>query len=153
MAKHKTTQDLETGCSYNADMSATFSITVEPERDLVRIAMAGLFTPEDIRDFYEARRAAHAKLTCGRNEHLTINDLRSMKIQPQESVAEFQQMLGAPEYRSRRLAFVIGRTLARSQLQRALSGRGAGTRCFDSVAEAEAWLFHGSMAGALRAAG
>lgn len=148
----KLTQDSETPSSYKARMSATFSITVEPERDLVRIAMAGLFTPEDIADFYAARQAAHAKLTCDRNEHLTINDLRDMKIQPQESVAEFQQMLGAPEYRSRRLAFVIGRTLARSQLQRALGGRGPSTRCFDTVAEAEAWLFHGSV-GALRAAG
>ena len=134
-------------------MSATYSIHVEPERDLVRIAMAGLFTPEDIQGFHAAREIAHAKLTCGRNAHLTINDLRGMKIQPQESVAAFQQMLGAPEYRSRRLAFVIGRTLARSQLQRALAGRGPDTRCFDTVAEAEAWLFHGAISGALRAAG
>jgi hypothetical protein len=134
-------------------MSATFSIDAEPERDLVRIMMAGLFTPEDIADFYKARDIAHAKLTCRRNEHLTINDLRGMKIQPQESVAGFQQMLGAPEYRSRRLAFVIGRTLARSQLQRALSGRGPDVRCFDTVAEAEAWLFSGAISGSLRAAG
>jgi hypothetical protein len=128
-------------------MSATFSFDVDPARDLVRIAMAGLFSPEDIAAFLAARRDAHAKLTCGPNQHLTINDLRGMKIQPQESVAAFQQMLGAPEYRSRRLAFVIGRTLARSQLLRALAGRGA--RCFDSVAEGEAWLFLGSTAGLL----
>jgi len=134
-------------------MSATFSIHAEPERDLVRIAMAGLFTPEDIAAFYKARDIAHAKLTCGRNAHLTINDLREIKIQPQDSVAGFQQMLGAPEYRSRRLAFVIGRTLARSQLQRALAGRGPDTRCFDTIEEAEAWLFSGAMSGELRAAG
>jgi hypothetical protein len=46
-------------------MSATFSIHAEPERDLVRITMAGLFTPEDIQAFYAARDVAHAKLTCG----------------------------------------------------------------------------------------
>ena len=134
-------------------MSAEYSIHVEPERDLVRIAMGGLFTPGDIAGFLEARRLAHAKLTCGPNQHLTVNDLREMKIQPQDSVAGFQQMLGAPEYRSRRLAFVIGRTLARSQLQRALGGRGPGTRCFDTMAEAEAWLFQGAVHGALRNAG
>jgi hypothetical protein len=134
-------------------MSANFSIHAEPERNLVRIAMAGLFTPEDIAGFYKARDIAHAKLTCGRNAHLTINDLREIKIQSQDSVAGFQQMLGAPEYRSRRLAFVIGRTLARSQLQRALAGRGPDTRCFDTVEEAEAWLFSGAMTGELRAAG
>jgi hypothetical protein len=120
-------------------VSASYSFDVDVPRDLVRIAMGGLFTPEDIDGFLEARRAAHARLRCGPNEHLTINDLRGMKIQPQESVAGFQQMLGAPEYRSRRLAFVIGRTLARKQLLRALDGRGA--QCFDSIVEAEAWLF------------
>lgn len=133
-------------------MSATFSIHAEPDRDLVRITMSGLFTPQDIADFYKARETAHARLTCGPNQHLTITDLREMKIQPQESVAGFQQLLGAPQYHSRRLAFVIGRTLARSQLQRALTGR-PDTRCFDSVEEAEAWLFESAAAEALRATG
>ena len=131
-------------------MSAEFSIDVEPERDLVRIAMSGFFTPADIADFLDARRKAHLRLRCARNQHLTINDLRGMKIQPQESVAEFQRMLGAPEYRSRRLAFVIGPTLARSQLSRALSGRDA--RCFQTVVEAEAWLFSAVPSGEIRAA-
>ncbi|MBO9621791.1 MAG: hypothetical protein J7500_03675 [Sphingomonas sp.] len=131
-------------------MSAEFSIDVEPERDLVRIAMSGFFTPADIADFLEERRKAHLRLHCARNQHLTINDLRGMKIQPQDSVAEFQRMLGAPEYRSRRLAFVIGPTLARSQLSRALSGRDA--RCFQTVVEAEAWLFSATPSGEIRAA-
>ena len=120
-------------------MSANFSFHVEPERDLVRITMGGLFGPDDIADFLEARRAAHAQLTCARNAHLTLTDLREMKIQPQDMVTAFQGVLGTPEYRSRRLAFVIGRTLARSQLLRALSGRGA--YCFDTFLEAETWLF------------
>jgi hypothetical protein len=128
-------------------MSAEFSIDVEPERDLVRIAMSGFFTPTDIADFLETRRVAHAKLRCPRNWHLTVNDLRGMKIQPQDSVAGFQALLADPAYRSRRLAFVIGPTLARSQLSRALSGRDA--RCFGTVVEAEAWLF--SAAGEERA--
>ena len=120
-------------------MSAEFSIEVEPERDLVPIVMSGFFTPADIADFLEAHRVAHAKLRCPRNWHLTINDLRGMKIQPQDSVAAFQALLADPAYRSRRLAFVIGPTLARSQLARALSGRDA--RCFGTIVEAEAWLF------------
>lgn len=120
-------------------MSATFSISIDRPRSLVRITMAGLFTPADIRDFIEARRVAHAQLTCGPNMHLTLNDVRGMKIQPQESVAGFQQLLAGPEYRSRRLAFVAARTLARSQLMRALSNREA--QCFEDIAHAEAWLF------------
>lgn len=101
--------------------------------------MSGLFTPTDIEDFLVARREAHAALGCAPNMHVTLNDVRGMKIQPQESVAGFQEMLAAPEYRSRRLAFVAARTLARSQLMRALSNREA--RCFEDIAHAEAWLF------------
>jgi len=119
-------------------MSATFSIHVEPERDLVRIRMAGFFTQPDIEDFFEARRRAHQQLRCAPNAHLTLNDLSGMKIQAQDIVAAFQAMLASPDYRSRRLAFVTGSTLARAQLLRAATGRDV--RCFDDVAAAEAWL-------------
>lgn len=101
--------------------------------------MGGLFGPDDIQGFLAARKAAHAKLICPRNAHLTLVDSREMKIQSQDMVTAFQGVLATPEYRSRRLAFVIGRTLARSQLLRALSGRGA--YCFETFLEAEAWLF------------
>ena len=120
-------------------MSADFSIHVDPVRNLVRIVMSGFFTEADIAAFAEARRQAHKRLRCAPNAHLTLNDLRGMKIQPSETVAAFQAMLAAPEYRSRRLAFVIGPTLTRGQLQRAIGGRDA--RCFEDPAEAEAWLF------------
>lgn len=120
-------------------MSADFTIDVEPERDLVRIRMSGFFTPEDIEAFLAARAGEHARLTCGPNQHLTLNDLREIKIQAQESVEIFRTMLADPAYRSRRLAFVIGKTLARTQLGRALDQRYA--RCFEDTATAEAWLF------------
>ena len=74
--------------------------------------MFGFFTPDEVKAFAEARRKAHAKLACGPNEHLTLNDLRGLKIQPSESVDMFREMLAAPDYRSRRLAFVVAPTLA-----------------------------------------
>ena len=119
-------------------MTAQFTVRAEPARDLIRISMAGFFTPADIQAFYEARAAEHAKLTCGPNQHLTLNDLTQMKVQSQDVVAGFQSLLADPAYRSRRLAFVVSRTLARSQLMRALSGRDA--RCFEDAATAETWL-------------
>jgi len=122
-------------------MSAEYSIQIDPSRDLVRIRMSGFFAPEDIEDFLAARRDAHARLTCRRNAHLTLNDIREMKIQSQEIVDAFRAMLAAPDYRSRRLAFVVSSTLARSQLGRALGGRDA--RCFEDPAAAEAWLLAG----------
>jgi len=120
-------------------MSANFHIEADPTRDLVRIRLSGFFTMDDVEGFLEARRMAHARLLCGRNRHLTINDVTGMKIQSQEIVAAFREMLSAPDYQSRRLAFVTGPTLARSQLMRTLVNRNA--RCFDDQAAAEAWLF------------
>ena len=120
-------------------MKAEFSFDVEPARDLVRIRMAGFFRPADIAAFLEARRVAHRKLRCPPNAHLTLNDIRGMDIQSQDIVDAFQAMLAAPEYRSRRLAFVVGYTLARAQAIRALESRAA--RWFSDPAEAEAWLF------------
>ncbi len=122
-------------------MSASFSITAEPERDLVRIRMSGFFTPADIVAFLEERSRAHARLTCGPNQHLTLNDVRGMNIQPQEAVAGFQAMLADPAHRSRRLAFVVAPTLARGQLVRALSGR-SNTQFFEELTEAETWLLN-----------
>lgn len=120
-------------------MSAHFTVRAEPARDLIRISMAGFFTRADIEAFYEARAVEHARLTCGPNQHLTLNDLSQMKVQPQDSVAAFQDLLGDPAYRSRKLAFVVDRTLAKSQLMRALNGRDA--KCFEDRMEAERWLF------------
>ena len=119
-------------------MKAAYSFRIDRARGLVRIQMSGLFTMADIAGFLEARQRAHAELGCRPNQHMTLNDLRSMKIQSQEVVTAFRELLADPAFRSRRLAFVAAQTLARSQLMRALDGREA--RCFDSVGEAEAWL-------------
>lgn len=120
-------------------MDATYTFEIDRARSLVRITMSGLFTLDDVEGFVRDRAKAHAELRCLPNRHLTLNDVRGMKIQHQEVVAAFQAMLAAPEYRSRRLAFVAGPTLAKSQLMRALSGRDA--QCFADVASAERWLF------------
>lgn len=120
-------------------MAAHFTVRAEPSRDLIRISMSGFFSQDDIQAFCDARASEHAHLTCGPNQHVTLNDLRAMKVQAQDVVAAFQHLLADPAYRSRKLAFVVDRTLARSQLMRALNGRTA--KCFENRAEAEQWLF------------
>lgn len=119
-------------------MNASFTFAIDRRLGLVRIVMSGLFQPEDVARFLEARAAAHAELGCGPNQHLTLNDVRAMKVQPQQTVAAFHELLADPAHRSRRLAFVVSPTLARSQLIRALAGRAS--RFFCDVAAAEAWL-------------
>ena len=119
-------------------MSATYSIQTDVVRNIVRITMTGFFAPEDVAGFLAARAAAHARLTCAPNQHCTVNDVRAMKIQSQDIVAAFQNVLADPAYRSRKLAFVIAPTLARTQLLRAIGSRCVQT--FDTLAEAEGWV-------------
>ena len=120
-------------------MAAHFTIRAEPSRDLIRITMSGFFTPADIQAFCDARAVEHARLTCGPNQHVTLTDVTQMKVQSQDVVAAFQTLLADSAYRSRKLAFVVDRTLARSQLMRALNGRTA--KCFEDRVTAERWLF------------
>ena len=120
-------------------MTATFSVVADPARDLVRITLSGFFDDKSIAGFLAARREAHARLRCGPNRHLSLTDTRGIAIQSQEMVARWGRILADPAYRSRRLAFVTGSTLARMQLQRAIGSRDA--RVFLDPAEAEAWLF------------
>ena len=120
-------------------MNDKFSIEADRAHGLVRIRMSGLFTLDDVRDFYETRRRVHAALGLPKNEHLTLNDVRDLKILPQQTLAAFCDMLADPDFHSRRLAFVVGPTLVRGQVVRALDGR-TNARCFGEVEEAEARL-------------
>lgn len=101
--------------------------------------MTDLFTLADVRQFYEERRQAHEALGLPKNQHLTLNDVRDLKILPQDTLAAFCDMLADPDYHSRRLAFIVGPTLVRAQVMRAIGGRGE-VRCFDNTADAERWL-------------
>ena len=119
-------------------MSAEYSFEIDSSRDLVRIRMGGFFLPEDIVAFRQAQRDAYRSLTCAPNQHVTLNDIRDMKIQSQDIVDAFRELLAAPDFHSRRLAFVVSPTLARTQVMRALDRRQA--RCFQDPWSAEAWL-------------
>ncbi len=119
-------------------MEPYFNIDVDVARDLVLIRMGGFFGPEAIERFITARNAAHSRLRCAPNQHMTLNDLTHMSIQSQEMVLSFRQMLADPTHRSRKLAFVHASTLARMQLQRAAASRDVAY--FRTAEEAEAWL-------------
>lgn len=120
-------------------MTPRMSLDVEPARDLVRITLAGFFAPGDIARFVAARDAAHRELRCAPNQHLTLVDIRAMHIQAQDSVDGFRAVLANPDTVSRRIAFVVARSLARLQIKRAASGRDAAY--FTTIEDAEAWLF------------
>ena len=120
-------------------LSATFSIDVDPPRELVRIRMAGFFSINDIERFQVELMQAHRRLGCGRSGGpLTINDISRLAIQDQDVLPRWRSFLANPAHRSRRLAFVVASALARMQLQRTLGDRDA--RVFTDTIEAEQWL-------------
>ncbi|WP_440843426.1 hypothetical protein [Sphingomonas sp. 22176] len=100
--------------------------------------MSGFFAIEDIVRFVAARDQAHHLLKSAPNAHVTLVDIRGMKIQSQDSVESFRHVLNNPKFASRRLAIVVAQSLARLQIKRAAGERDA--RYFDSVEGAEAWL-------------
>lgn len=119
-------------------MDAHFSIVIEPERCLVHIIMGGFFSNEDVSDFREELTERLYRLGCSPNDHVTLCDVSAMKIQTQDMVVVFSNVLGDPVFRSRKLAFVTGSTLARMQTRR-LSNR-EGIAYFTDVDEGRTWL-------------
>lgn len=119
-------------------MTPSYSFDVDPQRSLVRLRISGFFMPADIDRFAAARADAYGVLLCAANEHVTLVDMRGMQIQSQECVDGFARVLGDPRHRSRRIAFVVERSLSRMQIQRITMGRAA--RYFTAIEAAEAWL-------------
>lgn len=124
---------------YAKRMNANFSFDVDVARDLIIIKLGGFFSQADIQAFLAEREIAHAQLRCGPNQHVTLADVRDMKIQAQDIVAEWGNVLSGSAYRSRKLAFVQASTLARMQLKRAAAMRDV--QYFTTISDAEAWLF------------
>lgn len=119
-------------------MTPEMSFEVDADRALMRITLSGFFAPSDVDRFVAERNAAFRQLRSAPNQHLTLVDIRTMAIQSQDSVEAFQRVLSDPRTVSRRLAFVVAKSLARLQIHRAAADREAGY--FTTVAEAEAWL-------------
>ena len=127
-------------------MDGAFHFRVVPDRDLIVTTIAGFFDDAVFARYLAARAAAFRELRCGPNQHLSLSDLREMKIQSQEIVAQFATLLAQPAHQSKRLGLVIGSSLARMQLSRALGTRaGANAQLFLDYREAEQWVLTGTM--------
>jgi len=123
-------------------MSPRFTITTTPALNLVTITIGGFFAQPDIDAFENARNVAHRELLCGPNQHITLVDMREMLIQSQEAIAGFQRVLNNHATKSKRIAIVTSKTLARMQVERAAERRDV--QFFSGEpAEAREWLLAG----------
>ncbi|QIG81207.1 hypothetical protein [Stakelama tenebrarum] len=112
---------------------------IDMSRNLLKLSLGGFYAPEDVARLAGARAEALVKLGCPPNRHLTLADVREMKIQPPETVVAFATMMDDNRYRSRKMAFVCPPSLARMQLMRVAQHRVA--RLFVEPGAAERWLF------------
>jgi hypothetical protein len=103
------------------------------------MTLAGFFDLAAVARFDADRAGAYGKLRCAPNQHLTLCDASGMKIQTQEVVAAFVQLVGNPRYVSRRLAIVTGSSLARMQTKRTTDRENVAF--FTDLPAARAWLF------------
>lgn len=122
----------------NTAMDANYTIDVQPSLNLVKIKMGGFYNEPDIHAFRFTLTEKMRSLRCGANQHLTLCNVVDMKIQLQAIVDAFSKVVGDPRFRSKRLAFVTGSTLARMQTQRLTTREGVAF--FTDEAEARAWL-------------
>lgn len=122
-------------------MPGSYSISVDARRSLVHMRLEGFFTPDEIVAFDSARREAYKQLRCAPNRHVTLVDMTATQIQSQEAVDAFSRSLADPATRSRRIAFLMSRTLARLQVKRAAGSVNAAY--FHTAEEATAWLLSG----------
>ena len=120
-------------------MAAEFSVTVEPERDLIRLVLSGFFEAEDARAFDQQRQAGMRRLRCRPNQHLTLIDISTLKILSQDVLPLFGDILADPRTHARRLVFVTGGSLAKILIRRLPKRPGGGV--FAPTAAAEGWLF------------
>lgn len=122
-------------------MSAIFSVIADADRDLVQVVGGGFFSVEDVQAFGIALEQAHAHLRCPPNRHMTIADLSDMHIQSQDVVQAFAEIAQNPRLQSRRMAMILGASLARGQARRVGNAGRHGIGYFADRQSAEAWLF------------
>jgi|UniRef100_UPI0035C96994 hypothetical protein len=126
-------------------MAATHDIRLDPVRKLLTLTLTGFFDVSQVAQIHAEIVGGIATLGCAPNRHLTLVDVSASKLQAQDSVAAFGAIIVDPRIMSRKLAMVVGSSLARMQVRRILLR--ADAECFDSVAAARLWLFSDGVVG------
>lgn len=115
-------------------------VSFDRERKLVRVVMSGSHTVEDVARFSHDRDEAVRAMGLNSREFVLLV-VTSSVVQSQEVVDALQHMTGNSRLKAKRIATVRAGALHTMQLRRILSARSE-TAIFETVEEAEAWLFN-----------
>ena len=123
------------------DLTASFSVRVDAPHDLIHYIVAGFFDAGGVDSVRAAQAEAERQLTCDVGRHVTLLDISGCRIQSRDTMARFADMLTDPCHRGRALAVVVGGSLARSQIARAVGDREVSY--FATAIGARTWLLRG----------
>jgi hypothetical protein len=119
-------------------MNARFHVSADPATGLVTIRLGGFFTDANVVELREHCRREYARLGDRLGRHVTVVDIADVDIQSREGLSRFGDLLAEPGLHGRRLAFVVPKSLARSQARRLATYRNAAF--FDDIDAAHGWL-------------
>ena len=113
-------------------------LTAEPRDKLLKVAVSGLLTLDEVDGYLREKEAALARMGLGSGEFLLLVDV-SRQVQSQDVINIFQTMLRSGSLSPRKLAVVNEGALPRLQSKRIAAEHGC-ARLFGTLAEAEHWL-------------
>jgi hypothetical protein len=119
-------------------------VTSDKARALVKAHMSGFLNPDEVEGFNADKEAAVEAMGLSSGEFYLLVDTTDCIIQSQEVVGAFTSAVLNTRYKSKRLAVVRHDNLTRMQTRRILSVRD-NAAMFESVEDAEEWLFSGKV--------
>jgi len=122
--------------------SVSHRLHVDRARKLIDLRIKGLIAPEDAAWIGEELRAGILSLGEAVGQHATLYDVREVPVVPPATVDLLKRTFDSPQVRAlwaRKVAFVVGTTLARLQVQRLREVR-PDMGIFEDREEAIGWL-------------
>ncbi len=116
-----------------------FTIEANHRRKLIRADVSGFWTAGEVQDFSDQEQRLIRSLGWSSGEFMLLVNTTDALIQPQEVVIAFQAILMNSPLKAARIAVVKGGSLSGMQTRRILIREGSAH--FETIQEAEAWLF------------
>ena len=117
------------------------TVTSDPSRKLVRAHMSGMLTVDEVKAFGRDEQAAVRGMALASGEFVLLVETEGNLIQTQDVIATFAELMVTTPLKARRIATVRDGVLTRMQSRRVAKLREGSSMVFETVAEAEAWLF------------
>ena len=123
-----------------ATCAPTVNVMADRSRRLIRAVLSGMLTLDDVESFYRSELEAVQAMGCRTGEFFLIVETRGNVVQSREVMDAFQRLIEHSPVKAKRIAIVRAGALSSMQTRRIAKAR-EGVEVFDSVKEAEAWLF------------